>query len=204
MSQPSDILFEKMRAVVEAPGYPLLQHYKQDFYQHDRQTLQETYAPGMSYLWVVRAHGTDLEPLHIDRRASERALVALNQCAEARSYVVSEAGVREVTRQQAKERLAKFDYEVRDGFVMKNGNVNLGFIEVNCMPGRGQRKTTVHYHSAQARDSLSERDLVALNRIAVGQAIVQAQSLFVPCLDVTYNGESIAAPKRRLEALCEA
>jgi hypothetical protein len=204
MSHPSDILFEKMRAVVEAPGYPLLQHYKQDFYQHDRKTLRETYAPGMSYLWVVRSHGTDLEPLHIDPRDSERALVALKYDDEARCYVVSEAGVREVSRQQAKDRLAKFDYEVRNGFVMKNGNVNLGFVEVQSVLGRGQRKVTVHFHSSTARASLTERDLVALRRIAVGQAIMQSQSLFVPCMEVTYNGESIAARAQRMEELCEA
>lgn len=58
MSHPLDVLFERMREVVETPGYPLLQHYKQDFYKYDRQQLLDTFIPDMTYLWVVREMDT--------------------------------------------------------------------------------------------------------------------------------------------------
>ena len=48
MNHPSDSLFNAMRAVVEAPGYPLLRNYQQDFYKYDREILRSTWTQDMS------------------------------------------------------------------------------------------------------------------------------------------------------------
>jgi hypothetical protein len=60
MSHPSDVVFNNMRAVIEAPGFPLLVAYKNDFYKHDRHELRRTFSEEITYLWIVRDSGTHL------------------------------------------------------------------------------------------------------------------------------------------------
>lgn len=204
MSHPSDDLFERMRSVVEAPGYPLLTHYKQDFYKHDRQALIEMFAPGMAFLWIVRAYGTHLTPLYIDRRYSAESLAALKLDGEARTYLVSGTGVHQVTYDKAKSELARFDYEVRNGFVVKKDGANLGRIDCAIRHTQKGQTAAILFSGDRALESLSARDIIALKRIALAQAIERSQSLFTRVEEVSYNGQNILAPRAEEQEACAA
>lgn len=213
MSHPSDILFERMREVIEAPGYPLLTDYKQDFYKHDRSFLQETFAENLTYLWIVRSSGTHLYLLYIDPRCTEEAL-AVMQIDGGRNqeiYLVKMSSLRKLTPElrkitpsQAKDELAKYHYEVRNGFVMKLAETNLGHVEVDVFWERGQRKTSVHYTGNLSIEELTARDRVALKQIAISQAIAKTQSLFTPVMAVSYNGDPLFPIAVQLQEECEA
>ncbi len=204
MSHPSDVFFERMRSVVEEPGYPLLTHYKQDFYKHDRQALIEMFAPGMAFLWIVRAYGTHLTPLYIDGRYSAESLAALKMDGEARTYLVSEVGVHQVTHEKAKSELARFDYEVRNGFVMTKVGANLGSIDLTIRHTQKGQTAAILFSSDRALESLSARDVIALQRIALAQAIERSQSLFTRVGEVSYNGQSIMTQRAEVQEVCAA
>lgn len=187
MSHPSDLLFARMREVVEAPGYHLLQHYKQDFYKYDRQQLLETYTPEMTYLWVVREMGTHLFPLYIDPRVTNEAKAALCiQSGAQELYLLGPNGLKRIDRSRALDELDRFDYKVTSNSVMKMGRV-MATIDTRLVWNKSRLHGEVAYDSQLPIISLTARDRVALLRIALGQVISQSDSLFTPCKVVTFN-----------------
>lgn len=71
-------LFAKMKQVIEAPGYPLLQSFKNDFYAFDRECLGGNHAPGLNWLWVVTPNGTHMHLVGVTDGESSWARAALN------------------------------------------------------------------------------------------------------------------------------
>ena len=204
MSHPSDVLFERMREVVEAPGYHLLQHYKQDFYKYDRQQLVDTFTPDMTYLWVVREMGTHLFPLYIDPRITNEAHAALGMQSSAQDiFLVGPKGLKEITLQRALDELKHYDYKVGLQGVFKMGRL-IAEIDVRVMWDDNQQKGDVAFRSELPIVLLTPRDRVALQRIALGQVIAKSQSLFTPCKVVTYNGISLIPAPQTQEEECPA
>lgn len=204
MSHPSDVLFERMREVVEAPGYPLLQHYKQDFYKYDRQQLLDTFTPDMTYLWVVREMGTHLYPLYIDPRITNEAHAALSiQSSGQDLYLVGPKGLKQIERQRALDELKHYDYKVGLQGVFKMGRL-LAEIDVRVVWQNSRLKGEVEYRSEVPIVSLTQRDRVALQRIALGQVINKSDSLFTPCKVMTFNGISLIPEVSAQEEECPA
>lgn len=199
MSHPSDLLFARMREVVEAPGYHLLQHYKQDFYKYDRQQLLETYTPEMTYLWVVREMGTHLFPLYIDPRVTNEAKAALCiQPGAQELYLLGPNGLKRIDRSRALDELDRFDYKVTSNSVMKMGRV-MATIDTRLVWNKSRLHGEVAYDSQLPIISLTARDRVALLRIALGQVISQSDSLFTPCKVVTFNRINLIPEMRAQE-----
>ncbi|MDZ4123650.1 MAG: hypothetical protein U1E02_05660 [Hydrogenophaga sp.] len=204
MSHPSDVLFERMREVVEAPGYHLLRHYKQDFYKYDRQQLVDSFTPDMSYLWVVREMGTHLFPLYIDPRITNEAHAALSLQSSAQDiFIVGPNGLKKIELQRALDELKHYDYKVGLQGVFKMGRL-LAEIDVKVVWTDSRQKGEVEYRSELPIVALTPRDRIALQRIALGQVINKSQSLFTPCTEVTYNGISLLQETQALEEACPA
>ena len=204
MSHPSDVLFERMREVVEAPGYQLLQHYKQDFYKYDRQHLVESFTPDMTYLWVVREMGTHLFPLYIDPRITNEAHAALSMQSSAQDiFIVGPKGLKKIELQRALDELKHYDYKVVLQGVFKMGRL-LAQIDVRVVWEQSRQKGECEYRSELPIASLTPRDRVALQRIALGQVINKSDSLFTPCKVMTFNGISLVPDTRAQEEACPA
>lgn len=204
MSHPSDILFARMCKVVEAPGYPLLQHYKQDLYKYDRQQLLETYTPEMTYLWVVREMGTHLFPLYIDPRVTNEAKAALHiQSGGQELYLLGPNGLKRIDRSRALDELDRFDYKVTSNSVMKMGRV-MATIDTRLVWDKSRLHGEVAYDSQLPFISLTARDRVALLRIALEQVINRSDSLFTPCKVVTFNCINLVPEMRAHEEECPA
>lgn len=204
MSHPSDVLFERMREVVEAPGYHLLKHYKQDFYKYDRQQLADSFTPDMTYLWVVRKMGTHLFPLYIDPRITNDAHAALSIESSAQDiFIVGPKGLKKIELKRALEELKHYDYTVGVQGVFKMGRL-LAEMDVRIVWAESRQKGEVEFRSELPISALTPRDHVALQRIALGQVINKSHSLFTPCTEVTFNGISLFPETQAQEEACPA
>lgn len=192
---PSDSLFATMRTVIEAPGYPLLKSYRQDFYQHDRATLRKTYTPEMSYLWIVRKMGTHLYPLHLSEHISHEANAALSLQDSAREiYLIAPGIFKQIGLQKALDEIKQMDYQVIDGFVCKyhgGSRKIIAAVATDLCYNKGRRYGLVRYSGEVGFDNLRERDLVALRCIAVGLVHQSGNCLFTPCVQITYDDQSL-------------
>lgn len=204
MLHPSDTLFDQMRGIVEAPGYPLLQHYKQDFYKFDREQLRATYAPEMTYLWIVREMGTHLFPLYIDPSVTNDAKAALHSWSHGQElYLVGPKGVVDIDLPNALAELGKFDYSVNAHSVMKRGGT-LATITTCLVWDQNRLHGKVTYESLLPFHDLTARDRVALLQIALGQVRGSSGSLFTPCAIVTFDGMNLIPERRAQEEGCAA
>jgi hypothetical protein len=77
-------------------------------------------------------------------------------------------------------------------------------IDVKVVWAESRQKGEVEFSSELPIVSLTPRDRVALQRIALGQVINKSQSLFTPCTEVTYNGISLLHETQVLEEECPA
>lgn len=204
MSHTSDVVFNNMRAVIEAPGFPLLVAYKNDFYKHDRHELRRTYSEEITYLWVVRDSGTHLYPLHIDKRVCQEADAALGMDGPRKLYLVTPTSVQEIDLAKARSLMSTFNYEVKNGFVMKNKSTNLASVWPTTEWVKGQLKGRVIYFSDSPKDHLTHLDRIALRRIAVHEVIHLTGSIFTPVIAVTFNGEDLMHEEELQDDECNA
>ena len=185
--------FAAMRQIVEAPNYPYLTAYKDDFYKHDRMYLERTCAPGNRYLWVVRKHGTHLIRLDVHPKMAEEGLAVLNLESVGERFLVAGDKVMPVDDAQARKLLASFTYAMFHGAVSKGG-VALAQLAVDVSPwSSGRREGRVHYTSWVPVAAMTLGDLVALRQIAECEVIKATQSLFTPTTEVTLDGEDLWA-----------
>jgi len=204
MSHPSDVVFNNMRAVIEAPGFPLLVAYKNDFYKHDRHELRRTFSDEITYLWIVRDSGTHLYPLHIDKRVCQEADAALGMDGPRKLYLVTPTSVQEIDLARAKTLMSTFNYEVKNGFVMKNKSTSLASVMPTSEWVKGQLKSRVTFGSDHKKEQLTHLDRIALRRIAVHEVINLTGSIFTPVISVTFNGEDLMHEEEFLDDECNA
>lgn len=204
MNHPSDSLFNAMRAVVEAPGYPLLRNYQQDFYKYDREILRSTWTQDMSYLWIVRGSGTHLYPLYLDPSIAADANAALAMSGESECYLLGPGRLEKIGLDRARRELQRLEYEVVNRFVMKNGSRLMCRINISLRWEQGQQKGYVSFAGDLGIDNLTPKDRVALRYIAIGQAHAISSSLFTPCAEIVYNGQPLTHSENVSEEACAA
>lgn len=191
---PSFPTWDAMRKIVEAPGYPYLQHYKVDFEKYDREILQAQWAPGNRYLWVVRTMGTHLGRLGVHPKLDEMLIAALDTESQKAIYLVEGTSVKEVTLAKARDLLKHLDYRVVGGVVHRGHGEASGIasFKVTLHPWRGDERPygSVGF-SGKPADQLTLGDLVALAQIASAEVVREAQSLMMPVKAVTYNDEDL-------------
>lgn len=195
-------IFEQMKAIVEAPGYPLLKNYKDDFYVIDREYLERTYLPGQEYVWSVRESGTTIGALGINERACAFLAADIGQM-ELRGgrtdiFHVTENGIKEISADKALDLMREENYQVKGKDVFKrNGAGKFDMI----LRGESQ---SVHEHGAGgpiigydlsfntvSETPLSTRDVVVLNTLVNEIIIGVGGSLFAKVRDVTLDGEHL-------------
>lgn len=204
MNHPSDSLFNAMRAVVEAPGYQLLRNYQKDFYKYDREILRSTWTQDMSYLWIVRGFGTHLYPLYLDPSIAADAKAALAMSGESECYLLGPDRFEKISMDRARRELQRLEYEVVNDYVMKNGSHLMCRFNIALRWEHGQQKGYVSFSGDLGIDNLTPKDRVALRFIAIGQAHAISSSLFTPCAEVLYNGQSLAHSVLESQEACAA
>ena len=101
-------IFAAMAAIVEAPGYPLLQSYKDDFYKRDLESLKCNWSAKARAIWVITPNGTHLNFIGHHLRQAEEVTASVH-CGYANIDIFSLAptGIKRITAAQAVEEAKK-------------------------------------------------------------------------------------------------
>lgn len=196
-SMAAAAIFAAMKAVVEQEGYPLLKHYRDDFYKIDRGTILNEFTAGSVYLWVVNVSGTHLNRIGVDQKENDWAVAAISDGLTTTRdgieiYRISDAGVEEITPDQARAEMRKWYYKVDNNVVSTAAGKLLAVVDVrrHFKTGDGNTYATVQFQSP-CLEQLSKGDLLALRDIGRGQAVRATSSLFVKIDALTINGQDI-------------
>jgi hypothetical protein len=100
--------------------------------------------------------------------------------------------------------MSTFNYEVKNGFVMKNKSTNLAAVLPTSEWVKGQLKGRVTFESDHQKDQLTHLDRIALRRIAVHEVINLTGSIFTPVISVTFNGEDLMHEEELQDDECNA
>ncbi|ARL04282.1 hypothetical protein BOC44_21165 (plasmid) [Burkholderia pseudomallei] len=120
--QRAEAVFRLMRPIVEG-AQSRLQHYRNDFYQHDRHYLRTTHASGR-YLWIVRESRTDLRQLgvHASEHDWARAALAITQRSDIYLIDADTMTLSRVNNEHAAQLLdAPLRYRLDDDLITKDG-----------------------------------------------------------------------------------
>lgn len=194
-------LFERMKSIIEADGYPLLKSYQSDFYVHDREFLDQTFHPGAEYLLVVRTSGTYIAPLGIHPKLQEFVECGLESEQPFKVYHLSHhavGGVREVTVEKAMELLKRQRYEVRNDAVWRCASKHraealIAYAYYEFTYSEKGRSVDVAFRAGPGDQNLSYDDFVALSLIAGAESMRKMQSLFCSPKSVTFEREPLAS-----------
>ncbi|WP_431229211.1 hypothetical protein [Burkholderia contaminans] len=183
-------VFEAMSRIIDAPD-SRLQHYRADFYSHDRTYLSRTRATG-TYGWIVRESGTHLVQLGHHPKMHDELDAALALTRDLDCYLV-DAGRQSVTHVDAtalRARMARLQYTVVGAGVWR-GEQRIASLDVQITPwayGEAQKGIV---SIASTGPSLGLEDLVALVQIAECEVIRKSQSLFTPVRSVTLDASDL-------------
>lgn len=188
-----------MKSIVEAPNYPFLKAYKDDFYKHDIATIEQGSGECYEYLWVVSLNGTHLTRIGIHERQNDWAKATLESSvtqssAGADIYRISSSGLRKVTYSQALDALKDYDYVVHENAIRsKQSDFTATFKATQVRaPGNGNQYVDVVIE-ATVKTAIPHHRLTALVAIAGCEGIKAWGSLFVQVRSVTLNGQDIAS-----------
>ena len=188
-------IFNAMRAVVEAPGYHLLQSYKNDFYMHDAKQIHDGFAVGVQYIWVVRENGTHLAQIGVHEKLNEHASAALSVALTSGGaheiYHLSAKGVRKVSHDEARSRLLSLEYLTDGQRVMDASGKTLATFTLERVAMERAQTGTVHFTVA-ANVQKSPAFLKALSQIALGEMVKSWASWFCFVQSVSIDGSDIA------------
>lgn len=200
VSMKTSQLLESMRSIVEAPGFQFLKSGKKDFYEHDVNSLNASFAPGARFMWVVTTSGTHLARIGVHPGANEFAKAAIevgmsSSAAGAVIYLLSSKGVEFIDVNRAKSELQKFDYQVKEKargikeFVGKNFTGEFA-VETLRKPGDGNQYARVSI-SVGTLGAMTLADLTAVKTMALAESESAVQSLFVKVTSIQVNEREI-------------
>lgn len=183
-----------MAAIVEAPDYPLLQSYKQDFYKHDLESLRLNWTAQSRAIWVVTPNGTHLCFVGHHEHQIDHVDAAVHSGYEhIEIYLLRPSGIKRITRGQALDEARKLDFRVKAG-----GHVTdaLGNTVAYMSLGKGgdirRRTTTVHFDPGLNYTG-SPSHVAALRNIALHESIRAVQTLFVSIQRITIGDALLTA-----------
>lgn len=58
LNEQATALFDSMQQILEDRNKPVIESYAQDFYTYDRRMIEQSFAPGGEYLWLLHPCGT--------------------------------------------------------------------------------------------------------------------------------------------------
>jgi hypothetical protein len=204
-------IFSAMRQIVEAPGYPLLQSYKDDFYKHDLEQLHKLWHTWARAIWVVTPNGTHLSFIGQHRKQIESVEAIVNTWyRDVEIYLLSDKGVTRITRERALQLAKDLDFKVQDGCVFGRTGDKLADMRIEpcCKRNRFRVQFTSHPSLAKSAGSLA-----ALAEIALNEVIDFNGSLFAGVSLITLDDDVIVGstlvrveppPQARQYVLCRS
>lgn len=205
-------VFEQLRQIVEAPGYPFLRHYKEDFYRHDNNYLARTIADGVRYLWIARANGSHLVRLGVHQKMHGEIEAVLDtfpdESMDIRLVKVASmdkpANVVKINATKAREELKRLDYKVEGATVINRAGDRIASMLVKITGwSTGERPYGVVRIQPAGGGTMSRADLIALGQITECEVIRESGSLFTPTKEIWLGeqplDEVIASTKVRAE-----
>lgn len=185
-----------MGDIVNAPGYPLLTHYRVDFEKHDLAYLEAAWHDDARMLWVVRDSGTHLIPLGVHPRMAREAAAVFGMAGAQDYFLLSNRGVAPIDLARAKQEVASLQWSIgKDGRIFKGARHLADVVDIATridripMPGNPPGSPP-RFRESQAYDvrlwpradpsKLSLGDLIGLRIIAECAAIESGGSLMVP------------------------
>lgn len=183
-------VFDAMRRIIELP-VSRLEHYRDDFYKHDRAYVERTCA-GDTYGWIVRQSGTHLVQLGRHPKMHEELQAVLETYSTLDCYLVDaqHARVTTVSAAQLREQMSRLQYKVTGANVYR-GDTRIASIDVTFTPWSHASTPRGVVRLAAAGTTLSLDDRVALVQIAECEVVLKSQSLFTPTETVTLDGEDL-------------
>ena len=194
-------IFSAMAEIVEAPGYPLLQHYKQDFYTHDKQLLQSWHSDAKA-IWVVTPNGTHLQFIGNHERQVEKVNAIVDTLYQhVDIFFLKPTGITRITKMQAVEEAKKLKFNVSPGGHVTNSHGALvATMSIHQIGDLRRRNTNVHYEPGIAFTGSSSQ-LAALRDIAIEASICEVQTLFMAVERITV-GDSLWTKKGLVKVQC--
>jgi hypothetical protein len=194
-------VFAKMVAIVEQPGYPLLNAYKNDLYTFDKAMIMLEAAPGARFLWTVRENGTHLYRIGVHGKSNEGAEAAIHAGKTSTKlgcelYLIEGDGLKKVNEVQAIAAMRRMDFTISGSNVRDAKGQILASIDIDAFrkPGDGNNYTTVEFqlNSNRSVSELKYAVVSALRTIAIDESVSRCQSLFVRVERITLDGQDIS------------
>jgi hypothetical protein len=194
-------LFAKMQQVVEDVERPVMESYERDFYEHDRASMSEHFAPNSRFLWLLHPNGSHLGRVGVvpDKRDMMQAVlksyVSAHPMRKMALYAIhvdgqGESKIKSISFETGHEMVRKKDYQMVSDTLMR-GNEKIANIDVQLVgAGPGQ------YHGHAKIDSLQSTPLSREQMIAAvmnASAVLtdKVGSLFSALKKVTIDGQDL-------------
>lgn len=181
---------EAMRLVLKS-NPDLLQAYRSDF-EMDMQKLDRLYGEGMRFLWVPRRYGSDLFQLGVSQSAGDGAFALARLEMMDREpepwavHLVTDKGIRPITRVEAKSQVAKLDYSLESALVRHQGRALAGYtLSSNVRAGR------LYGQVAYTGNVSAKNQMAALLELARIMVTKLAGTFFCTVERVTLNGKDV-------------
>ena len=191
MTTTAQSIFEAMKRIVEAPGYPLLQAYKDDFYKRDLEQLVARWNPKSRAIWVVTPNGTHLNFIGHHPKQIEGVQAAVDSgYRDIEIYLLSAKGATPVTRERAISEAQNLDFKVKDHCVFNKAGDKLAMFEIEPYGQMYRNRACVHFTSASptSKDAFV---LSALVEIAIQENIIACSSLFSGVTMITLDHDVV-------------
>ena len=131
MTTTAKTIFESMKRIVEAPGYPLLRSYKDDFYKHDLSLLLQRWSSKARAIWVVTPNGTHLNFIGHHAKQIESVEASLSTgYANFEIYLLCEKGVTAISRERALAEARHLDFFVKGKSLLNEAGEKLATFEI--------------------------------------------------------------------------
>jgi hypothetical protein len=194
-------IFAKMVAIVEQPGYPLLTHYKVDFYTYDRDEILREASPGARFLWVIRESGTHLQRIGVHNQSNEAAMAGIHAGKTSSKlgcelYLIEGDGLKKVNEVQAIAAMKRMEFTIRGNDVIDSKGQIVASMDVEAYrkPIDANNYTNVNFqlNSNRSVSELKYAVVAALRTIAIDESVSRCQSLFVRVESITIDGQDIS------------
>lgn len=187
MYDTQEKIFCAMQAIVEAPGYQLLQHYKDDFYKLDKEKLERGWTAKSRAIWVVTPNGTHLTWIGQHRNQAQWVQATVN-CGYKNIdiFLLSAKGIKRLNTQQAIDCAKETEVCIEGGSIRDKSGRLIATMHVN-LSGAQNTTATVHFDAAQGSDIHSKALQLLLRVIALEEAVVTHGSLFTKVSLITVD-----------------
>lgn len=194
MYSTANQIFSAMASIVEAPDYPLLKCYRNDFYEHDLAALQRNWSDQARAIWVVTPNGTHLNFIGRHERQIEEVQASVS-CGYSQIdiFLLQPCGIKKITKNQAIDEARRLDYQTKaDGRITDAADNLVAYMAIQRISNSRFPCTQVHFRPGSSYTA-STSQLAALRDIAIQESIKITGTLFVSVQRVTVGDALLTA-----------